>query len=346
MARTQFPVPTSSIFLLSLLLLSCSSGQGPEDAIQEDMGGVVVTLLRTPGFGGHQDFMMVDEETIIICGSSGTIIRSTDAGSSWGPVFQDSTVLLNALSRTCDGKIYAVGYSIARGEIRSGVIVRSSDVGESWERVDSTAGITELRDVDCLPNGPVIAAGYNSIFRSDDQGDTWNASSRSDLGGTYHSVDLMDHDHGFLTLGTGGLMVTGDGETWSHKPIAPGEIAIHYLAPVTGELLYGAPHPGITRSTDGGDTWRVLNGSPQNVRALSFADSLNGVALGVGDWSGGDFGYHYGSFFRTTDGGRTWKGTSRVDDVLEFVAVLWPELTRNRVYGLTRGELVRFDFDE
>ena len=342
----MFRTETPSLLLLSLLLLSCSSGQGPGENVQENMEGVTVTVIPTPGFGGHRDLMMVDEETILICGSSGKIIRSTDAGNSWGLVFSDSTLSLSALSRMCDGRIYAVGHFDVREEVQSGVIFRSSDNGESWHRIHSTEERIEIRGVDCLESGPVIAAGYGTVFRSDDQGDTWNTSSRSNLGGIYHSVDLTDKDHGFLTLGAGGLMVTRDGGTWSHKPVAPGEIAIFYLAPLTGELLYGAPHPGITRSTDGGETWQVLKGSPQNVRAISFADSLNGVALGLGDYSGGDFGFFYGSFFRTTDGGRTWKGTSRVDDVTTFVAVLWPESTPNRIYGLTPGELVRFDFDE
>jgi photosystem II stability/assembly factor-like uncharacterized protein len=60
----------------------------------------------------------------------------------------------------------------------------------------------------------------------------------------------------------------------------------------------------IVRSTDGGLSWVPQSTGPAyNLRSVSFADSLHGIA--VGGWE--DAERHY-FILRTTDGGATWAG--------------------------------------
>ncbi|MGE5682239.1 MAG: WD40/YVTN/BNR-like repeat-containing protein [Bacillota bacterium] len=68
----------------------------------------------------------------------------------------------------------------------------------------------------------------------------------------------------------------------------------------------------IIKSTDGGNTWtNQINDSPENLRAICFADSNNGTAVG-----------YMGTILTTTNGGNSWtyKSTGIFDQELTAIA--------------------------
>ena len=88
-------------------------------------------------------------------------------------------------------------------------------------------------------------------------------------------------------------------------------IAVHPTA--TGTVYVGANSGGVWKTTDGGETWRSLTDSVNNlnVGAIALAPSSpNIVYVGTGSEHAGGIG-----FLKSTDGGETWQFPS---DVISF----------------------------
>lgn len=59
----------------------------------------------------------------------------------------------------------------------------------------------------------------------------------------------------------------------------------------------------------------------------------------VGDYSGGDFGFTYGSLYCTDDGGNSWKGTSRLTNSFFITAVSFP--TPSTGYATSNNKIIK-----
>ncbi|MBV1800722.1 P-loop NTPase fold protein [Siccirubricoccus sp. G192] len=108
-----------------------------------------------------------DGRAALAAGSDGTLLRSTDAGTTWGPVAAGSTAWLYALAIAPDGRT-----ALAAGS--DGTLLRSTDAGATWAPV--VAGSRAwLRALAIAPDGrTALAAGSGgTLLRSTDAGATW-----------------------------------------------------------------------------------------------------------------------------------------------------------------------------
>jgi len=133
------------------------------------------------------------------------------------------------------------------------------------------------------PSGDIVWAyvGAVALYRSTDRGQTWEARTLPvSQPGVWPEISFVDGQEGWYSM-------SGSPETQCN-----------------------AQETGIWHTVDGGATWQPLHtsgiNSPQCKQGLSFVDSTHGF-LAAGDES------RKPNIYRTSDGGRTWKGSALPD---------------------------------
>jgi len=124
----------------------------------------------TPGgTAGLMGVNCVDANTCTAVGQVGTILRTTNGGSTWSKAAVPTTELLRGAGCASQSVCVAVG-----GD-GSGIILRTTDGGTTWTKLTGVPLVQTLADVDC-PTGTntcVATAFGGRILRSTDGGATW-----------------------------------------------------------------------------------------------------------------------------------------------------------------------------
>ncbi len=248
-------------------------------------GGRSLTAAGVPG-----------DPTVYYFGSTGGgIWKSTDAATTWRPVFdheKTSSIGSLAVAASDPNVIYAgTGEACIRGNLAQGDgIYKSVDAGKNWKNV----GLKDSRAIGKLivhPTNPdivfVAALGHpygpnieRGIFRTVDGGKTWQ------------KVLFVDEN-------TGGVDVAFSPRN-SHILFA----AMWQVRRQPWRMDSGGSGSGLYRSVDGGDTWKKLTGEGLPEGPLGKI----GVAVGANS----DRVYALieakeGGLYRSDDGGDKWE---------------------------------------
>lgn len=173
-------------------------------------------------------------------------------------------------------------------------LIESDDAGREWKPLS----LLGERDFHVLEASGRRVYGFGSDFKtrreglmvSDDRGGTWD---ERDTPETLLSlaIDPADPDH-VVAAGEAGLYTSNDaGRGW--RPVGGDPALLSW--PVGGHLLAIAFDGSVSRSPDGGRSWRSagdLGGEPAAFEAQSAKESY--AAL------------HDGTVMRSADGGRSW----------------------------------------
>ena len=248
-------------------------------------GGRVLAVTGVPG-----------EPNVFYFGAvSGGVWKSTDTGATWEPLFDKEDIASIgsiAVAASDHNIIYAgTGEACIRGNISYGNgVYKTLDGGKTWKNM----GLKDTRHIGAVivdPKNPnivfVAALGHaygpneeRGIFRSTDGGTTWQQVLYRDskTGG----IDVVFDPNNSNTLFASLWEV--DRTPWS--------------------LNSGGPGSGLYKSTDGGTTWRRLEGHglPAGIMgrigvSVSAADS-NRVYAMIESKEGG--------LYRSDDGGENW----------------------------------------
>ena len=248
-------------------------------------GGRVVAVTGVPG----------DPSTWYFGAVAGGVWKSTNAGNTWQPIFDEQKIAsIGALAvADSDHNIIYVGTGEAcpRGDITYGNgVYKSLDAGKTWQHI----GLVDTRQIGAIivdPHNPdivfVAALGHafgpndeRGIFRTGDGGKTWQR------------VLFRDRD-------TGGIDVVFDPRN-SNTLFA----SLWQMRRQPWGYSSGGPGSGLYRSTDGGITWKQVEG-----HGLP-AGPLGRIGVSV---SGADSSRVYasieakeGGIFRSDDGGGSW----------------------------------------
>ncbi|HSC26656.1 MAG TPA: hypothetical protein VLD67_05250 [Vicinamibacterales bacterium] len=256
---------------------------------------------RTCAAAGHRSHQF----TFYIGVCNGGIWKTTDAGTTWIPIFDDQptqSIGALAIAPSDPNVIYAgSGESLHRPDLSVGDgLYRSSDAGRTWIHLGlrDAQQITEIaidpRNPDRVfvavlghPYGPNAERG---IYRSTDGGRTLTQvfTRGEDTGARDVDLDPSNPDVVYATF-------------WEDRQ-GPWENA-----------AWRGTNGGIFKSSDGGTTWRQLtNGLPRDLLHAEITIAPGNprrlyaivAALGGGGRGGGTGGG--GVFYRSDDGGDTW----------------------------------------
>ena len=237
---------------------------------------------------------------------AGGVWKTNDAGVYWRNVsdryFSTSSVGAIAVSESDPNVIYVgMGESSIRNNVTHGDgVYRSTDGGETWRNM----GLRDTRHIGRVrvhPRNPdvvyVAALGHafgpneeRGVFRSTDGGESWERVL-------------------YVNDGAGAIDLSMD-------PNNPRTMyaSIWQVHRSFWDIVSGGPDCGLYKTTDGGDTWSDLSGSPGLPKetlgrigvALSPAKSGRVWALIEAE---------NGGLFRSDDGGDTWEHLSDNDDL-------------------------------
>ncbi|MGA1997922.1 MAG: glycosyl hydrolase, partial [Bryobacteraceae bacterium] len=237
-----------------------------------------------------------DPQTYYFGAAAGGVWKSVDGGAHWNPVFDRqpvSSIGSLAVAPSDPNVVYAgTGEGCLRGDISYGDgVYRSNDGGKTWKNL----GLHDTRQIPQVivdPRNPdivmVAAMGHafapnqeRGVFRSTDGGQSWT------------KVLYVDDRTGATDL--------------AFDPANPRVVfaAMYQFQREPWTMTSGGPGSGLYRSTDGGVTWKRLqgNGLPEGV--------LGRIGVSV---SGGDSSRVYalieaekGGLFRSGDGGDKWE---------------------------------------
>lgn len=199
----------------------------------------------------------------------GGVWRTTDAGRTWQPIFDDQpTGSIGAIAvAPSDPRILYVGSGegLQRPDLSvGGGVYRSRDGGRSWQHTGLSDG-QQIPSLAVDPRDPqrVFAAVLGHPYGANDERGVYRST---DGGGHWRRVLFRDRDTGAMQV----LLSPADARTvyavlWSaRQPPWEG----------SGGSLVRSEANGLWKSTDGGETWRALTaGLP------AAADGLGRIGL-------------------------------------------------------------------
>lgn len=230
-----------SALFLSLFLLS-----GCEAAL--NLEGVDRELSKNSVRTDQYQVMLSNLDSIILVGSDGLVLRSSDEGNSWQRSVVDGKPNFIGLAACPDNSLIALSFDRR--------LWLSTDNGLSWN--DTLLPSQEdLMAITCAPDGSYWVSGsFSTILSSRDQGQSWDERSLNEDALLTH-IQFFDQDTG-ITAGEFGLFykTTDGGNQWQPQGIIGEELyplAVHFSDEQRGWA--GGLNGVIMHTTDGGVNW-------------------------------------------------------------------------------------------
>lgn len=245
------------------------------------------------------------------CGTSGTMIHTTDGGTNWSPQTSGvSSGILRNMQMVDANNGWAVG--------DNGVIIHTTDGGANWGPQTSGVSIT-LRQPTfvSLMDGWICGAG-GTILHTSDGGANWTPQTSGTTIGLM-SIHFVDANNGWAVGSSGAttqgiILHTSDGgANWSPQT-APNSSNLNTCYFSDSQNGWASGNTGtVFSTTDGGANWGTQNSTvATNFRGSFFANSGYG-------WVVGD----NGTIVNTYDGGASWatqtSGTTQILRSANFV---------------------------
>ncbi|WP_396218884.1 WD40/YVTN/BNR-like repeat-containing protein [Gemmatimonas sp.] len=294
-----------------------------------NMSGRIATVTGVPG----------DPATIYVGSASGGVWKSTNAGTTWMPIFDKQPVQTIGDIVLEPGNPDVVYVGSGEGNPRNSVsfgngIYKSTDGGKSWKWL----GLADSRHIARMvinPRDPrkVYAAslgseygpnGERGVFMSEDGGETWKRTLYIDDRHGASDIDIDPQNPNVLYAGMwyfdrkqwthrsgdekGGVFKSVDGgKTWTKLtrgiPSLTGRIGVK-VAPSNPRMVYAvieSKEGFVFRSDDAGESWQAVSSNANTIgRGFYYAD------LRV-DPKNEHHVYTIGmSFMHSLDGGRTF----------------------------------------
>lgn len=248
----------------------------------------------------------LDENNGFICGSSQTLIHTTDGGKTW------ETIAIPALGfNTNLSAITFVNSKTGYMTSNAGDVLQSKDGGKTWARISTVAtdGVTS-RILFSNESTGYIAAGFNleGLYKTTDGGQTWKPEGTNGFGAllglavnkTGDKVCAVGHGVGLgYTSEQGSLILLKNGSAnWEERSRNGNDdyFGGNMFASGTGYVLGTRSF----KTTDGGITWRDMHITYDS--NLGYFHPIKGYFLNENTGFYADF---Y-SVYKTTNGGTSW----------------------------------------
>jgi photosystem II stability/assembly factor-like uncharacterized protein len=253
----------------------------------------------------------VDENNGFAVGESGTVLKTTNGGTSWTSTTTSPAENLNAVHffNMNDGIIAASG----------GVIFRTTNSGTTWSSV--TTGVSDnLFSLSFSGATGLCGGSSQTILKSTNSGSSWSIIQNGFFGGGFWGTHMMNATTGFVA-GENSIFqpmlgkTTDGGTNWDFSPFYlnsnEGKLfGVHFFDANNG-ITAAAVWEGsgaVSRTTDGGSSWSTSIFG-QAFFGIDFPSSTVGYVVGMG-----------GGIHKTTNGGLGWTNqTSGTNQTLNDV---------------------------
>jgi len=169
----------------------------------------------------------INSLTGIAVGSSGTILKTTNGGSTWTPItvsFPDaaSNYTFNAVHFPSSTVGYIAGSHNTIGGITA-TVYKTTDGGATWNPVAGTPSPNRaMNDVffvtDTLGYICGNSSGDTNVSKTTDGGSTWATKAGGlEIGATFHGLNFLTATQGFVVSSAGIDYTSNGGDNWTSK---------------------------------------------------------------------------------------------------------------------------------
>jgi photosystem II stability/assembly factor-like uncharacterized protein len=243
-------------------------------------GGDVRGLVVDPGNPDRFYFGTLD----------GQIYTSSDAGHQWQLLYNFGKPRVFIDHIIVDPRNSRVLYVGAHRHDQAGGFFKSTDGGVTWKESAQlkNEALHSLAQSDSNPD-TLIAGTYNTIFRSDDAGDTWKQLPTTKVAGLQHVESLAIDPRGTDTIYAGTFWLPyksiDGGQTWrsiKEGIIDDSDIFAIDIDPRDPNHIIASACSGIYESKNAGENWRKVQGIPsqsRRTRAILQHPSVPGIVF-------------------------------------------------------------------
>jgi photosystem II stability/assembly factor-like uncharacterized protein len=251
------------------------------------------------------------------CPTYNNVFKSTDNGATWTGTTGLQGKVVNTLA--LKGPVVWATFNALPSE--SG-IARSTDNGNSWQGV--AAPITDAGKA-IVSNDAIIVAEDNFIWRSTDDGASWDPVEQFNLTGISSFARIGTRIFG--ASGSGIESSTNNGASWNFQAFAGGAESFS----ANGSTVYLGSSSKVFKSTDLGATWNDMSTGLGNgaIRALLYDGST--VFAATPDDAAG--------IYRSTNGGGNWGAAaaglpiaSNLRSMIAFAGQIFAGMQGNGIY--------------
>jgi photosystem II stability/assembly factor-like uncharacterized protein len=246
--------------------------------------------------------------------SAGNVIYTSDGGATWSVVVNNPSGDLEDMSFAD-----AAHGVVAGGGVGKMDIYYTTD-GSTWTKapVPSLGGVTysrlDIHGLKMFDKNLVYGTGWGTFsaglqtsiqVKSTNGGATWTYMPQTDANATYDNMYTVTFKDALTGISAGGPLrgsviskTTDGGVTWVPLNVPCG-VQINGSASIGNKVWLAGDNGVILFSPDFGTTWQNLNNNlSSSLYSITFPGSNVGYAAG-----------YKSVFYKTTDGGRTWKSS-------------------------------------
>ncbi|MCG8329939.1 MAG: Omp28-related outer membrane protein [Chitinophagales bacterium] len=202
-----------------------------------------------------------------------------------------------------------------------GLLLKTTDGGTTWTEITSNAFTGYVSDLRFISPDTGYVHGWGDIFKTYNGGNTWS-QVYSAPSWHYFAMDFWDEDH--FTIA--GREQVNPHDYWTTKagisgwnggnfPQSSPSSQYHDMQYLSADTILALRFGGISRSTDGGDTWIYQEGPAGN----HGWNELFYVNHTVGYVGGTHYGLDQGIVHKTTDGGHSYTEAGLVADGIRAI---------------------------
>lgn len=228
--------------------------------------------------GNITDISFKNEQTVMLSGENGLLMRSDNSGITWADISANITNVIY----TCAFAEYPVNHNssalmLAAGE--NGIILRSSNAGSTWN-ISTGFTFNDLHDILIYDqNNYYICGSSGTMLRSTDHGITWNEVS---LKTSLNLKKMVSFPPGssrvinIIAVGESGTcLATINNSDWFNVTM-PVQEDILSITSRGNIVVCGTENGKILRSVNRGVTWEaVLTGISTEIYCLEFTGENN-----------------------------------------------------------------------
>ncbi|GEM_PF-6178115 len=283
------------------------------------------------------------ENGAVVSENGNRIMFSNDGGMTWKPAKVDVDLSRHNMfdvifSDTKTG--WAVGsYDTGAGK-RLANLLKTTDTGATWVNQPLPEDVVYSNPFrvwfDNKGNGWILTYGGHAIFRTSDEGKTWqqiifrevHPTIKNNAGWIHTGWHVFDSKH-LIICGQYGIIIEtkDEGKTWTAIDTGLTDLTEEGLK----DLFFSDEKNGwavgqkgvILHTADGGKTWeKQSSGVPNSLERVQFINDKIGYAVGPAIYSAGASADRYGVLLYTEDGGKTWKNVNPTTASLRGLSVL------------------------
>lgn len=220
-----------------------------------------------------KDIWIFSEDTVMMCGNYGLVIRTFDGGQNW---------LADTVAEAGE-HLFGISFAGHTGYVcgNSGAIYKTTNLGDSWTKVNPPY-ISAIEDICFLDEDFGFICGLNLIYYTPDGGATWlepDSFPGATVNWWLREISFANDSVGFACGDIGQIYKTIDrGKNWQYMPNTPTTESLQGIKVLDANNLFACGYAGtVMRSADGAQSWEIMTAaSSQNFYSIDFTSSGSG----------------------------------------------------------------------